>query len=374
MDRIKICYTIPNFDTCGSGIALMKLIMGLDRSVFEPHIVCLHDRGKYFDEVVRVSGVPVHIYPYLARSFRPLYFLFRECWRISRFFRREGFDIVFSYHYGNDYSEAIAAKLAGKRFLYVKKNMSWTGSSHNGWLIKTFLADAITVQNSDMLKTFFRNMSKARLLSIGVDTDEYHPRAVDTALKGELGLKGDMRVILCVANIIPKKGINFLLEGFAALPERDRYRLIIVGDCNHELGHKMISLSQELGIGDLVLFTGKRFDVHRFYSIADLFILPSTGNEGAPIAIQEAMASGVVVITTDTPGNRDQLSCLPNQLIEPNSASAITNALHVFLNISTSERASIVAIQQNAVDDRFSLKAEISNHESLYKEIMHYGA
>lgn len=33
--KIRILYTIPNFDTAGSGIALMKLITGLDKELFD---------------------------------------------------------------------------------------------------------------------------------------------------------------------------------------------------------------------------------------------------------------------------------------------------------------------------------------------------
>ncbi len=370
--RIKICYTIPNFDTAGSGIALMKLIDGLDKSIFEPSIVCLHDRGSYFENVVRKSGVKIHIYPYVT-PLRPLVSLIKNCWRTSRFFKKEKFDIVFSYHYGADYSEAIAAKMAGCKFLYVKKNMSWKGASYNGWRIKTWLADAITVQNTDMLKSFYKEVSKAELLSIGVDTNEYMPKTMDLDLLKELGWTEDNGIVLCVANIIPKKGIDYLLKGFAQLLHyKPGTKLLIVGDCNHPLGKEMMEMSLQLGLEKSVIFTGKRHDIARFYSIADIFILPSTGNEGAPIVIQEAMASGALVVTTDTPGNRDQLSNLPDQLISPSNAEAIKEALIKYLTISKEEKARRVQKQHDIVNAQYSLKAEVEKHQFLYKRIMKY--
>ena len=45
--RLKILYTIPNFDTAGSGIPLLKISSSLDTNYFEPQIACLHDRGNY---------------------------------------------------------------------------------------------------------------------------------------------------------------------------------------------------------------------------------------------------------------------------------------------------------------------------------------
>lgn len=364
---IKIAYTIPNFETAGSGMALMKLVLGLDKTRFEPHIVCLHSKGVYFEKMVKSSGIPVHIYPYLS-TLRPIVRLIRNCWRVSRFFKKQGFDIVFSYHYGSDYSEAISAKLARAKFVYVKKNMSWYGPSHHGWQIKTLLADAIVAQNKDMLDTFFCHCKKAAFISIGVDTSEYFHRERDVSLLNELGLNESDRIILAVANLVPKKGIDYLLKAFVNIDEG--IKLVVVGDTISEYGQKMVQLSHVLGLDAKVIFTGKRYDVPRFYSIAHLFILPSTSNEGAPITVQEAMASGVVVITTDTPGNRDQLSSLPNQLISPCDESAISRAITKMLSMSPEQINSILNLQMSIVNESYSLSNEIKAHEKLYLQIM----
>ena len=52
--KLKILFTIPNFDTAGSGIPLFKLASQLDREKFDPEIACLHDRGELFQEVKKV--------------------------------------------------------------------------------------------------------------------------------------------------------------------------------------------------------------------------------------------------------------------------------------------------------------------------------
>ena len=46
--RLKILYTIPNFDTAGSGIPLLKIASSLDKNYFESNIACLLDRGELF--------------------------------------------------------------------------------------------------------------------------------------------------------------------------------------------------------------------------------------------------------------------------------------------------------------------------------------
>ena len=173
-----------------------------------------------------------------------------------------------------------------------------------------------------------------------------------------------------MANLVPKKGLRFLIDGFARCAQRESARLIIVGNHQTELWAEMQGLVSSLGLERRVHFTGKRMDVKRFYSIADLFILPSTGDEGAPIVVQEAMASGVPVVTTRVPGNREQLQELPDQLIEPSNAEALSAAIDRMLSLSETERADIVARQIDIVSRRYSLLNEVRMHERLYAESM----
>jgi glycosyltransferase involved in cell wall biosynthesis len=364
LKRIRILYTIPNFDTAGSGIALMKMITGLDRDRFEPIIVCLHDRGEYF-KTVRESGIPVHIYPYLA-PLKPRLKLLGGVVRIARFFKRLSPDIVFSYHYAPDFSEALAARLAGCKFMYVKKNMGWNGPSRNQWKLKTLLSNAITVQNTDMIRDFFGNDPKARLVSIGVDLEEFHPRPPDLTLYNEIGIGQGGRIVLCVANLIEKKGIPDLIRAFSLSEYRETTTLLVVGRFDTDLWPRTEELIRENGLEGRVVFTGKRSDVWRFFTIADLFVLPSTGDEGAPIAIQEAMASGVPVITTDTPGNRDQVRDMPGQMVPPSDPSALKDAMDRMLGADDQTRKHVVERQLDVVRERFSLTNEIVRHEEIY--------
>jgi glycosyltransferase involved in cell wall biosynthesis len=368
MKKIRILYAIPNFDTAATGNAMLKMATRLDKDLFEPMIVCLHDRGSFFSEVKK-SGLPVHIFPYLSEM-RPILNLAKNTLRTARFFRSLKPDIVFSYHYIANYSESIAARLAGCKYMYIKKNMGWFGPSLNQWRVNTLLASAVTAQNKDMIRMFYPGNPKATLISLGVDTDEFMPRPPVLSLRREFGLRDGEKVVICVANIIPKKGIDHLLRGFAECASREKALLLIVGDDKHELGRELHALKDSLGLGDRALFTGKRFDIKDLLTIADIFILPSTGNEGAPVAIQEAMASGVLVVTTDTHGNREQLEELPDQLIPVKDHAAIASAIDRYLDIDPLERERIIRTQHRIIEERYSLKLEVKLHEELYLRTM----
>ena len=63
-------------------------------------------------------------------------------------------------------------------------------------------------------------------------------------------------------------------------------------------------LARKLGVGDRIILTGYRTDVADFYKMADVFLYPSF-REGLPVAVMEAMASGLPVIATKIRGSSD---------------------------------------------------------------------
>ena len=49
---IKVLFTIPNFDTAGSGLPLIKLANNLNKNIFITEIACLHKNGDLFQDKV----------------------------------------------------------------------------------------------------------------------------------------------------------------------------------------------------------------------------------------------------------------------------------------------------------------------------------
>lgn len=368
LERIKILFTIPNFDTAGSGKAMLKIALGLDSSLFEPHVACFHSRGAFYKEV-EATGIPIHIYPFTTEM-RPIHKGLSKCWEISRFFKRHGFHLIHSFHYGSDYSEALAAKMAGVKWVFTKKNMNWGGDSANSWKLRSWLASSIAVQNRDMISYFYPNEKKVIYLTRGVDTREFYPREADRALYGELRINPSSPVILSVANMVPVKGIDLLVKAFALMADKSP-TLVLVGDDSNDYGRSIHRLVEELEIGSRVVFTGKRMDVSRFLSIASVFVLcTSSKGEGSPVALLEAMACGVPVIGTAIPGIKDQLANFPELLVEPNHEQALADKMVALLSM---DEYRIVYLKNKLIDsvqDYFNLQREIREHEQLYMKCL----
>ncbi len=114
--------------------------------------------------------------------------------------------------------------------------------------------------------------------------------------------------VLCVARLVPKKGVDALIEAFALL--RDRFpsrRLEIIGD--GPLAAELARLAAERGIADRVAFLGSRprEDVERAFDRCSVFVLPCRiardgDRDGMPTVLLEAMARSVPVISTRVGG------------------------------------------------------------------------
>ena len=165
-NKIKVLYTIPNFDTAGSRKVVYDLVKGLDKTVFAPEICVFHTRGAFFKEIEKL-GVPVHVFKF-ETDYRPFATLLFRVLKISKFFKKHQFDLIHSWHWSSDITEPLAAKLAGIPFVYTKKAMGWGNKS---WLWRSKLSTKVIAINKDMMQQFFNKMpEKAINLPLGVDT------------------------------------------------------------------------------------------------------------------------------------------------------------------------------------------------------------
>ena len=111
--------------------------------------------------------------------------------------------------------------------------------------------------------------------------------------------------ILSVGRLVEKKGHEYAIKALAKVVNKNGKDIIyrIVGD--GPLKDKLMSLAEELGIGDCVEFIGNVEDEEllKLYKESHIFILPSVtasdgDQEGIPVVLMEAQAMGLPVIST----------------------------------------------------------------------------
>jgi glycosyltransferase involved in cell wall biosynthesis len=143
-------------------------------------------------------------------------------------------------------------------------------------------------------------------------------------------------VATMVANFRPQKDHPTLLHAWKKIlttisNDQARPHLLLAG-APQDSYHSVYQLANSLGLLDSVSFLGQVKDVAGLLTASDIGIL-TTSNEGLPNAILEYMASGLPVVATDLPGNREALGDDPQQLFcKPGDADSIASQLQVLLH------------------------------------------
>jgi glycosyltransferase involved in cell wall biosynthesis len=205
--------------------------------------------------------------------------------------------------------------------------------------------DRISLRNADRVLTVCvpfakhleaRGVGRKRLRVQHMPIRPFIPSIEDAAaLRTELKLEPQAKVILSVGRLSHEKGHVDLVDAFAQLREQsteDGLRLVLVGDGPERT--RLEEQAKDCGVGDYVVFAGHRDDAKRFYGIASVFALPSY-TEGTPNVLLESMAAGVPVVATAVGGIPELAEDGRSALLVPaKDVTGLANALRKMMKSS----------------------------------------
>jgi glycosyltransferase involved in cell wall biosynthesis len=193
-------------------------------------------------------------------------------------------------------------------------------------LNKSHVVVAISIHQGAILQELGVNRSKVHYISNGVDTKRFGS-LVNLDLRARFGIPGDAMVILSVGSGRPVKCFDAGIKAFAKLHAQvaNSYYVIIGRDTDN-----CIPLAQELGVTKNIIFCDGLYgdELIGAYQQADIFFSPSI-QEGCPLVVLEAMASGLPVIATDISGSQDLIKTGINGIVvKPGNIDEMASALY----------------------------------------------
>lgn len=170
--------------------------------------------------------------------------------------------------------------------------------------------------------------------------------------------------LIAVGRLAAVKNFGLLIRAFAGLAARwPRLELAIVGDGPERAG--LETLAKQLGLADTVRFLGFRSDVDAQLARSDVFVLTSL-SEGIPMAILEAMKSGLPVVATRVGGVPATVADgVTGRLVDSGDERALARALASLIEHPASAAAMGVAGHAR-VQREFSVDAMVSAYEATY--------
>ena len=165
----------------------------------------------------------------------------------------------------------------------------------------------------DLVRLYGADPARVSLVPCGYDPDEF-PAQDQAAARRSLGIDPDELVVLQLGRLVPRKGVDTVIQAVARL-RRDhaiRAHLLIVGGSQRQPDpgrdrelRRLMDLAEAEGGEDLVTFVGRRdrAELATYYGAADVFV-STPWYEPFGITPLEAMASGTPVIGSDVGGLR----------------------------------------------------------------------
>jgi glycosyltransferase involved in cell wall biosynthesis len=316
---MKILRVINELRNGGVQLRLMRVTRALVQRGHDVTVLCIEAEGPNA-AALREAGVRV-----VERRVKRWWSL-REAWALSRWMRREKFDIVHSHNFRQNMLATMAARMAGVRGVfaqvhtmhsYGRKQWIRTDQFLSRWRTAMLaVSEAVAEDVRESLAPY--PPPRLEVLTNGVELEEH--RAVNReearrALLRETGWDDDAVVFLNAGRLSEQKNQLGLVEAFAQVHSaHPAARLFIAGE--GDLRGDLEELVSRAGLGGLVHMPGQRSDMPQVLAASDVFVLPSV-YEGFSNAILEALASGLPVIATDVGGAREQVRDGETGLIIP---------------------------------------------------------
>lgn len=146
------------------------------------------------------------------------------------------------------------------------------------------------------------------------------------------GIPGKKLNLISNSALIPRNGLDTLIEAVAMLPRKLDWQLEIAGD--GPLYRPLKAKIKSLGLSRRIKLLGRVANekIPSLINQSDMFIRPSR-HEGFGVAFIEAMASGVPVIATPVGGITDFVEHLKTgYLVEPNQPEQLAQAIMTLAN------------------------------------------
>lgn len=158
---------------------------------------------------------------------------------------------------------------------------------------------------------------RVNVIPPGVDLERFRPGPRREA-RQELGIPEDASVALAVRRLIPRVGLEVLLDAWGQIAsDSDGATLLIAGEGFER--EALEARAARLGVAHAVRFLGSVSEeqLQRCYQAADVSVVPSVALEGFGLVVLESLACGTPVIASDVGGLPEALAGLDSRLVVP---------------------------------------------------------
>jgi sugar transferase (PEP-CTERM/EpsH1 system associated) len=367
---LRIMHVVNSLGRGGTELGVMKLVTGLDRSMFS-HRICA--TREYDAEFVRLHDLKDRLD--VAGTSNPGFQF--PLFRLTNIFKVHRPDIVHTRNWGA-LEGVLAARLAGVPIV-IHSEHGYEVDMLSGMPVRRRMFRRFVYSQADVVMAVTRelrdyharqawlNSGQVQVMYNGVDARKFAPSSeVRRRVRRELDISDATVVIGSVGRLVAIKDYHTLLTaGESLIQQGQNVHVLLVG-----AGPEMQSLKSRVGgspaLSKRTIFAGACDQIPAMLNAMDIFVLPSLG-EGMSNTLLEAMAVGLPVVATKIGGNREVVNeNSGGRFFAPGDAASLIRELSPLAE-SEELRGSAGEGSRKRALEQFSLEGMLRGYTELYR-------
>lgn len=298
---------------------------------------------------------------------------------LRRLFAREAPDLILTYNWGA-FDAVIAARTGGRPVLHHEDGFNLDEArtfKGRRELARRLLLPGVRrvvvpsgVLRGVALERWRLRPDQVALVPNGIRLEDFAPEGDGERIRSQLGIPNDALVVGYVGHLRPVKNPRRCLEAVAQVRAEQSVHVLMLGEGPERDGVEQLARSPALD--GRVHLTGHRADPRPDYHAMDLFAI-SSDSEQMPVALLEAMASGLPVVATDVGDVREMLP--PEQgdlVVAGDPAEAVAGLAEGIGRLAgdPDRRARLGAANRARVAERYTFARMLSSYRDLYRSAL----
>ena len=383
----KVLIALPVMLVGGTEIQTLSLVRVLIAAGYNVKLCCYYEYDEKVVDWYRKVGAEVILMRLVRNQNKFSFFtIFRLIRSLYSLFRRLQPEIVHVQYLAPGLIPIIAARLAGMRkviaTVHIAGSYAYGAKAKVLLRIASFLCNRFICVSRGVEEFWFGDSQIFDPANINKSRKHYTIyNAIDTAaiaqaikttdktkIKRDMNIEG-RPVTGIVGRLAEQKGHSILLDAMIKIvKEIPNVILLVIGDGPEK--QKLIEKTASLQLDKNILWLGAQPQnkVFEFYSIMDLFVMPSL-YEGFGLTATEAMAAGVPVVGTTIEGLSEVIEDgVSGFLVPPGDSPSLSDALLCLLK-DPSKAAVIAQNGRRRVVNLFSLEKFKNSMIGLYNSL-----
>ena len=206
------------------------------------------------------------------------------------------------------------------------------------------------------------------------DPAKFYPAHDRNEVRREIKLPESRTLLFTVRNLVPRMGLEYLLEAMTMLGEEQQNLLLLIGG-EGQLRPRLEELIRSMGLQDSVQLLGfvPEDQLAKYYQASDLVVLPTLQLEGFGLVTVEALACGTPVVGTPVGAIPEVLSTVDPLLVtEGTDGVSLAKTLRLLLKRfrdQPGERERFSKKGREVVERRYNWAAHTSDLDRLFARL-----